>query len=67
MAAFSWRLPWRSKRWRSVRPEEAGIGAQPAKWASWASEAKRLAPAISPISLPAVSEATPGTSNSAGQ
>ena len=28
-AWLSWRLPPGSKRWRSVRPEETGIGAQP--------------------------------------
>ena len=29
-AQLSWRLPPRSRRWRSVRPEDAGIGADPA-------------------------------------
>src|SRR5215212_7076335 len=35
MAALIWRLPPRSSRWRSVRPELAGIGAMPAALASW--------------------------------
>ena len=56
-AQLSWRLPPRSRRWRWVRPEEAGIGAEPAVRASLASVAKRLTPAISPSSLAAVSDA----------
>ena len=40
-----------------MRPEEAGIGAEPAVRASLASVAKRSTPAISPISLAAVSDA----------
>jgi hypothetical protein len=46
MAALIWRLPPRSRRWRSVRPELAGIGAMPAALASLASVENRSAPAI---------------------
>jgi hypothetical protein len=34
-AQLSWRLPPRSSQWRSVRPEDAGIGADPAVRASF--------------------------------
>src|SRR5437868_4193691 len=60
MAALIWRLPQRSRRWRLVRPELAGIGAIPAARASLASLAKRSAPAISPTSLAAGSGPQPG-------
>ena len=61
MAALTWRLPPRSRRWRLVRPELTGIGARPAARASLASVAKRSAPAISPTSLAAVSGPNPGS------
>ena len=61
MAALIWRLPPRSRRWRSVRPELTGIGARPAARASLASVAKRAAPAISPTSFAAVSGPNPGS------
>src|SRR6188472_2570598 len=48
MAALIWRLPPRSSRWRSVRPELTGMGDKPAARASLASLEKRAAPAISP-------------------
>src|SRR5450755_3140634 len=41
IAWLSWRLPPGSRRWRSVRPEETGIGAQPEMRASWASLVNR--------------------------
>ena len=47
-------------------PEEAGIGATPARRASLASEEKREAPAISPRSLAALSTPQPGNSSSWG-
>jgi hypothetical protein len=66
MAALIWRLPPRSRRCRSVRPELTGIGASPAARASLASLAKRPAPAISPTSLAAVSGPNPGSRRSCG-
>src|SRR5438105_10829532 len=66
MAALIWRLPPRSSRWRSVRPELTGMGAKPAARASFASLAKRAAPAISPTGLAAVSGPKPGSSSSCG-
>ena len=42
MAALIWRLPPRSRRWRSVLPELIGTGARPAARASLASVAKRV-------------------------
>src|SRR3954464_10805583 len=65
-AALSWRLPPRSRRWRRVLPELAGIGATPAARASLAAVAKRCAPAISPASLAAVSGPNPGSLSSCG-
>jgi hypothetical protein len=64
--ALIWRLPQRSRRWRLVRPELAGIGAIPAARASLASVAKRPAPAISPTSLAAVSGPHPRSASSCG-
>ena len=66
MAVLIWRLPPRSRRWRLVLPELTGIGAMPAARASLASLEKRCAPAISPISLPAVSGPKPGSASSCG-
>ena len=65
-AQLSWRLPPRSRRWRLVLPEEAGIGAAPPVRASLASVAKRSAPAISPISFAAVSGPQPRSASSCG-
>ncbi len=64
--ALSWRLPPRSRRWRLVLPELAGIGATPAARASLASEAKRPAPAISPINFAVVNGPKPGSASSCG-
>ena len=50
---MSCRLPPGSRRWRSERADETGIGAQPARRASWASVLKRWMPAISPMNLAA--------------
>ena len=47
-------------------PELTGIGAMPPARASLASLEKRWAPAISPISLPAVSGPKPGSASSCG-
>lgn len=47
-ARLSWRLPPRSRRWRSVRPDETGIGATPASLGMCASLLKRSAPAVCP-------------------
>jgi hypothetical protein len=47
-----------------VLPEQMGIGARPAERASLASLGKRLAPAISPTSLAAVSGPNPGSESS---
>jgi hypothetical protein len=66
MAVLIWRLPPRSRRWRLVLPELTGIGAMPPARASLASLAKRWAPAISPISLPAVNGPKPGSASSCG-
>src|SRR5215217_7371740 len=65
-ALLSWRLPPRSRRCRCVCPEEAGIGAEPAVRATLASVAKRPAPAISPISLAAVSAPQPRSARNRG-
>lgn len=65
-AQLIWRLPLRSRRCRLVLPDEAGIGAAPASRASLASVAKRSAPAISPISLAAVSAPQPASASSCG-
>src|SRR5436305_1236216 len=65
-AAFSWRLPPRSRRKRVRLPLEAGIGATPAIRASLACERKRSIPAISAISLAAVSGPTPGSESRRG-
>jgi hypothetical protein len=66
MAVLIWRLPPRSSRWRLVLPELTGIGAMPPARASFASLENRWAPAISPISLPAVSAPKPGSASSCG-
>src|SRR3954451_24598617 len=66
IAALIWRLPPRSSRWRLVLPELTGIGARPAARASFASLAKRAAPAISPTSLAAVSGPKPGSDSNWG-
>ena len=47
-------------------PELAGIGATPAARASLAGVAKRWAPAISPMSLAAMSGPKPGSASSCG-
>ena len=65
-AQLSWRLPPRSRRCRWVLPEEAGIGALPPVRASFESVADRSAPAISPISLAAVSGPQPRSASSCG-
>ena len=49
-----------------MRPEDAGIGAAPESRASLASLAKRAMPAISPISLAAISVPQPGSAASRG-
>ena len=49
-----------------VRPEEAGIGADPAIRASFASVAKRSTPAISPTSFAAISTPQPRSASSRG-
>jgi hypothetical protein len=49
-AWLSCRLPPRSRRWRSVRPEETGIGAHPERRASCASVWKRWMPPIARVS-----------------
>lgn len=61
------RRPPRLRRWRSVRPEEAGTGAAGHRWAKDASEASRsgLSPAVT-SSCPAVSVPTPGSSRRSG-
>jgi hypothetical protein len=55
------RSPLRCSRWRSVRPDEAGMGAVPHRCAKAASERSRwgLSPAVT-SSCPAVSIPTPG-------
>jgi hypothetical protein len=58
-AWLSCRLPPRSRRWRSVRPEETGIGAHPERRASCASVWKRWMPPISPNSFAAISTPIP--------
>ena len=65
-AQLSWRLPPRSRRWRSVRPEDAGIGAAPQVRANLASVENRSIPAISPISFAAVSTPQPCSASSCG-
>jgi hypothetical protein len=59
-------LPTGSRRKRSERPLETGSGAQPARRASWASEVKRVMPAISPMNLAASSTPIPGSAKSCG-
>jgi hypothetical protein len=61
------RSPPRFSRWRWVRPEDAGIGAVPHRWAKEASERSRwgLSPAVT-SSWPAVSTPTPGRATRAG-
>jgi hypothetical protein len=49
-----------------VLPELTGIGGMPPVRARLASVAKRWAPAISPITLPAVSAPKPGFESSCG-
>ena len=65
-ARLSWRLPPRSRRWRLCLPEDAGIGATPARRASFASELKRSAPAVSARIFAAVSAPQPTSSKSCG-
>jgi hypothetical protein len=64
MAVLIWRLPPRSRRWQLVLPELTGIGAIPPARASLVSVANRCAPAISPMSLPAVGGPKPGSASS---
>src|SRR3954470_5756773 len=45
-AQLIWRFPPRSRRCRTVRPEDAGIGAAPASRAKCASVGNRSAPAV---------------------
>ena len=55
-AALSWRLPPRARRWRFVRPEEAGIGATPACIAKHASWRNRVGLPVSATIFAAVSD-----------
>jgi hypothetical protein len=61
------RSPPRFSRWRSVRPEEAGMGAVPHRCAKAGSERSRwgLSPAVT-RSCPAVSIPTPGSASRVG-
>ena len=65
-AQLIWRLPPRSRRWRFVLPELAGIGADRAMRASFASVGKRVMPAISPTSLAAIRTPQPRSASSRG-
>ena len=66
-ALFARRSPPRLSRWRSVRPEDAGIGDTPHRWAKAASERSRwgLSPAVT-RSWPAVSTPIPGRATRVG-
>ena len=54
IARLSWRSPLRFSRWRLVFPEMAGIGAVPVWRAKHASVGNRLAPAVWPMMIAAV-------------
>src|SRR5215218_4981981 len=64
---LAWRSPPRLSRWRSVRPEDAGMGAVPHRCAKAASERSRwgLSPAVT-SSWPAVSTPIPGRATRVG-
>jgi hypothetical protein len=66
-ALLARRSPPRLSRWRSVRPEDAGMGAAPHRCAKAASERSRCgsSPAVT-SSWPAVSTPTPGGATSVG-
>ena len=66
IARLSWRSPPRCSRWRWVLPELAGIGAVPACRAKYASVGNRLAPAVWPMMIAAVTVPQPCWSSSCG-
>lgn len=65
-AQLSWRSPPRLSRWRSRRPEDAGIGAAPAWRAKCPSVGKRAAPAVRARKVAAVSVPQPRSASSPG-